>query len=348
MDRRRWVSVRVRRLTALAVGALLVFLFVYYNRAFRVAGFGLLAVTALAAALEPLMKYVPTRRRWVAGAVVGLLPASLLVLTVALSGWLLVSPIKTEVAKWPAVQQGINASLEKFSAHAGHQQPLTVQSIAARFSPSGGAGGSVVKATAIAEDLFLATIIVCFGTIFFLVAPRGLLLDPVLATLPRRRQREQLRTALDELYPQLRWWVIGTLVAMVVVGAASWVGFRLAGLQFGTPLALLAGLSEIVPNVGPAVTFLIALAFAATQGWTQVLYVSILWIIIHIIEGYIIWPLVMKRAVELPPIVSLMTIIFWGEMFGVTGLLLAVPLDLLVWSLAKYFLMRPVPEERTA
>src|SRR5690242_20846834 len=131
MDRRRWVPIRVRRLTALAVGALLVFLFVYYNRAFRVAGFGLLAVTALAAALEPLMKFVPTRRRWVAGAVVGLLPACLLIATVALSVWLLVSPIKNEVAKWPGVQQRINTSLKKFSGHAGLEQPLTVQSIAA-------------------------------------------------------------------------------------------------------------------------------------------------------------------------------------------------------------------------
>lgn len=344
MDRRRWVPVRLRRLTALAVGAFLVFLFVYYNRAFRVAGFGLLAIAALAASLEPLAQYVPARRRWVARAIVGLVPAVLLVGTVALSGWLMISPVKKELAKWPAVQRGINASLEKLSHHANLDPPPTVQSIVARFAP----GASVVQATSVAEDLFLAAIIVCFGTIFFLVSPRGTLLDPVLATLPRRRQRQRLRAAADELYPQLRWWVIGTLVAMVTVGIASWVGFWLAGLQFGTPLALLAGLSEIIPNVGPAVTFLIALSFAATQGWTQVIYVSILWVVIHIIEGYVVWPLVMKRAVQIPPIVSLLTIIFWGEMFGVIGLLLAVPLNLLVWSLAKHFLMHPTAEDAPA
>jgi predicted PurR-regulated permease PerM len=315
-----------------------IFLFIYYNRAFRVAGFGFLAIAAISAALQPLTRFVPGKR-WLAGGIVGLLPGLLLAATIVLGGWLLVEPVKREVGKWPQAQESLNKSLAKFSGRAGIEPPLTVQSVAGKFSPPSG-GNPVAKVTSLVGDFLVAIVLVCFGTIFFLATPKGALLGPTLRLFPPHRH-PQLRAAMDELYPQLRWWVIGAIVSMTSVAIASWVGFKLAGLQFHVPLAMLAGLSEIVPSVGPAVTFLIALAFAAAQGWQVVVYVALVWVVVQTLESYVITPLVMRTAVDIPPLISLLTILFWGHVFGVVGLLLAIPLNLLVWTLAKHFLMYP-------
>jgi predicted PurR-regulated permease PerM len=65
-------------------------------------------------------------------------------------------------------------------------------------------------------------------------------LAPILKLLPPQR-RPQLRSAVLDLEPRLRWWLIGSLIAMGATGLATWICYSLIGLQFAGPLALLAG-----------------------------------------------------------------------------------------------------------
>ena len=141
--------------------------------------------------------------------------------------------------------------------------------------------------------------------------------------------------------PRLRWWVIGTLFSMAVVGVAAWIGYMVVGLEFAIPLALLAGVAEIVPTVGPAAAFLVALLFAATQGTGTLIGVTVVYIIIQLIESYVLVPLVMKKAVKVPPVVTLFTVVLWGKVFGAAGLFLAIPINLVLWSFYDHLVLRP-------
>jgi predicted PurR-regulated permease PerM len=127
---------------------------------------------------------------------------------------------------------------------------------------------------------------------------------------------------------------------MVVTGLASGIGFGLAGLSFAVALGVLAGLSELIPTFGPTLAFGVALLVAATEGRSTVIKVLIVWLVVQILESYIVLPMVMKRAVSLPPLVTLFSIVFWGKVFGIPGLLLAIPLDLVVWAFARHLLGR--------
>src|SRR5690606_10025174 len=126
-------------------------------------------------------------------------------------------------------------------------------------------------------------------------------------------------------------WLGGTLAAMTVVGIGTWIGYGVVGLRSAGPVAILAGLAEIVPNFGPLFAFLVALLFAAAQGKGVVIGVIIVYVILQGLESYVLQPLVMRRAVHMPPVVTLFTIVFWSMVFGAAGLVLAIPINLVIW-----------------
>ena len=67
---------------------------------------------------------------------------------------------------------------------------------------------------------------------------------------------------------------------------------------------------------------------------------SVVDVVVQGLESNVLIPIVMKRAVDIPPAVSLFTLILWGKILGVSGLLLAIPIDLVIWNLLKHFVMR--------
>jgi predicted PurR-regulated permease PerM len=128
---------------------------------------------------------------------------------------------------------------------------------------------------------------------------------------------------------------------MSVVFAASLIGYLTIGVKVALPLALMAGFAEIVPTVGPAVACLIAaVVVGATQGGTAVVGVLVVWGIIQAIEAYIVLPLIMRGAVNVHPAVTLFSVVLWGKLFGVPGLMLAIPINLTIWTMLDHFRMR--------
>src|SRR5690606_4811736 len=79
--------------------------------------------------------------------------------------------------------------------------------------------------------VLLALAFIFFGSIFILIEKEQCFLAPLQKMLPRRR-RSELVAMVDDLEPKLRWWQIGTLISMAVVGVLSGVGYSIAGLEF--------------------------------------------------------------------------------------------------------------------
>lgn len=334
--------VSIRHLLGLFVwGAALALVF-HFFKPFQVLFLGFLAAGCLAAALYPLMRYVPASRA-MSAVLVGVAPVLLTVgLIVALS-WLLTAPIKREVQRWPQVREKANDSLAGWSGNVGLDEPLTVQTLLNQAGAlfSDGSGAEVLTtATDVLSGVAIALVFLFFGSIYLMVEPPGRLLEPALKAMPPDRAR-QVRDAFDDLVPRLRWWVIGTLFSMAVVGLAAWIGFAVVGLEFAVPLALLAGVAEIVPTVGPAAAFLVALLFASTQGTGTLIGVAVTYVLIQLVESYVLVPLVMKKAVKVPPVVTLFSVVLWGKVFGAAGLFLAIPINLVLWTFYDRLVLRP-------
>ncbi|MFN8636066.1 MAG: AI-2E family transporter [Chloroflexota bacterium] len=144
------------------------------------------------------------------------------------------------------------------------------------------------------------------------------------AFLPPDRH-EQATRATSRIFQRLGGWVSGQLLLCLIIGMLSWLGLTLIGIQYAVVLALIAGIMEAVPNIGPIIAAVPAVLIAALYSPWQALLVAILYLVIQQLENYVIVPRVMSKAVELHPLAVLLALMVGGELMGVLGAVLAVP-----------------------
>jgi predicted PurR-regulated permease PerM len=328
-------EIEVRHWVGTTAWIIAIFLIYWFFDSFKIVLLGFLAAVSMASALKPAVRKAPGPRN-LRAVVIGVLPPILLLGMLALVIWILAVPIKRELSNLPQMEAQADQFLTRVGSMLNLSQPLTVRDLLPRLYDviTGERGAKFFSTTTnVVSGILIAFAFVFIGSIYILIDPPIKWLPEVLKLIPGK-WRAPVRAAFRELGPKLRWWMIGTIIGAVTIGVASGIGYALVGLNFAIPIAFFAGVSEVVPTVGPLVTFIIALIFAATQSLGTVIGVVIVYAIVQGLESYLLMPLIMKKAVEVPPLVTLFTIIFWGSIFGLPGLLLAIPLNLTVWSFA--------------
>jgi predicted PurR-regulated permease PerM len=120
-------------------------------------------------------------------------------------------------------------------------------------------------------------------------------------------------------------WFQAQLVLSVVVGLLVFIGLWLLGVEQKLILALVAGLLELVPIVGPIFSGALATVVALSQSFTLALYVVLLFLVIQQAENHLLVPLIMKRAIGVHPVIVLVALLGGAKIAGVLGMLLAVP-----------------------
>jgi predicted PurR-regulated permease PerM len=119
---------------------------------------------------------------------------------------------------------------------------------------------------------------------------------------------------------------MGRIVAMVFVGVFTGVGLLLLKIPLALALGLVAGALAFIEYVGAVASAVPAIALALAVSATQALWVALLYLGVHIIEGYVLTPLLAKKAVHLPPAYVLAAQVTMGVLFGAMGLTFSTPL----------------------
>lgn len=130
---------------------------------------------------------------------------------------------------------------------------------------------------------------------------------------------------VDASAAQLRGWLVARLFSMSVVGILTTLGLWLAGVPLALVLGLIAGLSGFIPNLGPVLSAIPALALALA-GDAPVLVVAGLYVAVQTIESYLLTPLVEAHEASLPPALVLAMQLLMGTLFGMLGVALASPI----------------------
>src|SRR5262249_28421019 len=147
----------------------------------------------------------------------------------------------------------------------------------------------------------------------------------LLDLLPSAR-REQASAILSSMGRSLGGYVRGVLIAMVLIGLLTSVGLLILRVPYALVLGLLAGLTELIPYVGPWISGTAAVIVAlVTTGPALALGVIVLFLVVQTVEGNAVQPLVMSRAVHLDPFLVLVAIVVGSELIGLWGAILAVP-----------------------
>jgi predicted PurR-regulated permease PerM len=179
--------------------------------------------------------------------------------------------------------------------------------------------------------LFSSTLSALGGLILVVVVALYVAVDPKLyhrglMHLFPHRMRPRAGEVLSELATMLRRWLATQLVAMLVIGAVTTTVLALIGVRAAVALGIIAGLLEFIPYVGPILSAVPAVAMGFLTGPEMALYVVIAYTAIQQSENHLLIPLLMKRGIDLPPVITIISQAVMGIVFGFLGLLVAMPL----------------------
>ena len=123
-------------------------------------------------------------------------------------------------------------------------------------------------------------------------------------------------------------WFWGEITLMLIVGVLTYLGMSLIGIKYVLALAVLAGILEVIPNLGPTLAAIPAMLIGFSQSIFLGLAALAVSFIVQQLENNFIVPLVMKKATGLNPIITLVALIVGGRVGGVLGVVLAIPATL--------------------
>lgn len=178
------------------------------------------------------------------------------------------------------------------------------------------AGGVLLVIAAVVSIFFLALFMLAYGreslSALFALAPR--------------RHHGRLRRVLGELYQRLGGYIGGLAVICVANASATAVFLAILGVPYFLPLAIFSGLSSFVPAIGATLAgIVLSLVALASAGLWKAVAVAIYYFIYQQVENQVFGPLIYERTVKVNPLASLLAVLFFGELFGIAGALVAVP-----------------------
>ncbi|MEA2113609.1 MAG: AI-2E family transporter [Patescibacteria group bacterium] len=193
---------------------------------------------------------------------------------------------------------------------------------------------------------FFGTVTGFFGGIFsvvfvfifsFYLATQEKGIKGFVSALIPTEHRHYLSDLANRIQVKIGGWVRGELLLMLIVGVLTYIGLSLLGVKYALVLALIAGLLEIIPYLGPILAAVPATILAFFQAPFLALMVILLFTVINQVENYVIVPQVMKRAVGLNPVVIIIVMLIGAKLAGVLGVILAVPMAAAITEVVKDF-----------
>lgn len=204
-------------------------------------------------------------------------------------------------------------------------------------------GGSVLRLLGLAGDLGTALLqLLVVLAVALMVALQPSAYREVAVLLVPSFYRRRFRHVLVLCGHALSAWMVGVLISSVCVGVLAALGLGLLGVKLVAANAVLAGLLNVIPNVGPTLSTVFPMAVALLDAPWKALAVLLLYVAVQNLESYVITPSVMHHQLRLLPGLTLAAQLLFTVLFGPLGLLLALPLAVCVQVLVRDVLIHDV------
>lgn len=173
------------------------------------------------------------------------------------------------------------------------------------------------------KNIVLAIATVPF-ILFYLLKDGKKLPNFILKFVPVRF-REQTHRVMTEMNGQISSYIRGQIIVSFCIGALLYIGYLIIGLDYSLTLAIIAACTSIVPYLGPAIAITPALIIAIVTSPVMLLKLIVVWTVVQLFEGKFISPQIMGKSLKIHPITIIFVILTAGNLFGVAGVILAVP-----------------------
>lgn len=215
---------------------------------------------------------------------------------------------------------------------------------AGQFSDQLSAGtdllGRITRFFSTAMSWIVGLVLVVVLALYLSVSP-GVYVDNLLRLVPKPR-RDRAHEIFGVLGRSLRWWLIGRLSAMALLGILTTIGLAITGVPLAVTLGVLAAVTAFVPYLGPVLWLIPAALVAWASDPLKVVFVAAIYGVAQFLEGNFITPLIQQRAVSIPPALLLAVQLVMGVFFGALGVLVATPLGVTVIILVQMIYVEDV------
>ncbi len=179
-------------------------------------------------------------------------------------------------------------------------------------------------------------------TIAFFLSLEDNAAEKFLTLISPKKYEENIVVLFKRTQNKVSGWFGARILACIFVGVASFIIFYIFGIKYALILALISGVLNFIPYIGPWMTAVLLIVFIAvsTGSWLIVLYVLVAVFIIQQIESMLLTPLLMKKLVNVPPVLVLVSLVVGAKMFGFLGIIFAVPVFGIIYEFTKEFLER--------
>ncbi len=205
-----------------------------------------------------------------------------------------------------------------------------IRSLTQQIAP---VGENLLRVTVgVFSNLFAVMTVMTF-TFYFLLERRNM--EEFLSAFLGDTVGERVFSVVMQIEKRMGAWVLGQLLLMLFIGVLVYGGLYFLRVEYALPLAILAGLLEIVPTIGPIVSAVPAVLVAFASSPLLALSVAALYIIVQQIENNLLVPIVMRRSVGIPPVLTILALMIGGRFGGIAGAVLAVPVLLAIQEIVS-------------
>lgn len=204
-----------------------------------------------------------------------------------------------------------------------------------------------------ADNIFSALFAV-FGGIFstFFVVTIAIFLsleekmiERILCLLSPKKYEEYVLTLWERCAQKVSGWFGVKVLGCIFVGVASYIAFLLFNVKYPFSLALLAGILDFIPIVGPFIAGAFAFLIVCGDSVAKAIFIVLFFILIQQVEGNIITPILTKKFIGLPPVLVLVALAIGGSLWGIMGAILVIPLTGILYEFIRDFLKKRKEEE---
>jgi len=194
------------------------------------------------------------------------------------------------------------------------------------------------------KEVILAILTLPF-ILFYLLKDGKKLPETIVSVLPNKLQPHTKRI-MAEMNGQVSSYIRGQIIVSFCIGLLLYIGYLIIGLEYSLVLALVAACTSVIPYLGPAIAITPALVVAMVTSPVMLLKMVVIWTIVQLIEGKFISPQIMGKTLHIHPITIIFVILTAGNLFGLAGIVLAVPgyavIKVVVIHLFEWFRSRSI------
>ncbi|NCN07067.1 AI-2E family transporter [Candidatus Falkowbacteria bacterium] len=254
------------------------------------------------------------------------------VLVLAGTVYLIIPPITIEVKNlskdFPMYWEKINSSVDSFRTYSdSHGWTENIQQsldeLQSNVGALAGAAGGIFNTAFAFLGGIVSIFIVAVLTFYLTVEEHAM--KRVLRSLVPVKYQPYVTHLVNRIQEKIGMWLRGQLILSLIIFLLSWFGLTILGVKYALVLALFAGVTELIPYLGPFIGAIPAIFIALTQAPILALFVLIVYVIIQQLENHVIVPKVMQKAVGLNPIITIISMMIGFKLAGVLGIVIAIP-----------------------